>query len=92
MEDLFKTDFHYRIAKEAGLAKNDETGEPAETFMMMSLNTKLPIPEEEIPEIHEKMRENTAKTWNYEDSWIECITKEEYDRESGDDEEDGLSE
>lgn len=82
-----KYEFHYRLEKELEAAL-DEEGEPTEAYAQFSFESPLDLSEEKLKEVHEGLgrRQITLGKKEYI-KYVTPITKEEYDRETAEEEE-----
>ena len=84
--------FCYRIAAEAGVAENCETGEPAEAYVSRSLKNYygeiINISEAAYLEKQDLGVQIVARLLEIDESMVDKISIEEYEAETGADDED----
>lgn len=81
---MTKITTYFRIAPEAQMAFNDETGEPAPAYAQISTDHRLPLKMTE-DEIHQGHKEIVCQMAGLPPELVEIISKEEYDAEMGED-------
>lgn len=68
--------FCYRIAAEANVGHDIETGEPAEIYAKITLDVQQPIENYELA--HQKIGNGIAADYKWDPSWVIPISEEEY--------------
>lgn len=83
---MFESRFCFRISKEAGMAEDSITKEPAECYVEVKMEFDKPIDEEQYKSFQEKLSINIAAETDLPVHYFEPITPEEYDKEMEEDE------
>lgn len=82
-----KYEFHYRLEKELEVGI-DEEGNPSEAYAQFSFESPLDLSAEKLKEIHEGLGKRQIAMGDEEYmQYVTPITKEEYDRETAEEEE-----
>jgi hypothetical protein len=76
--------FYYKISKEANLAYDTETGEPAECYMQFSMKDDndniVDVSEDFYHKKHASAIRQLAKLGEFKEEWFEPITIEQYEK------------